>query len=148
MNLEQEKFNEPAKVFLYHPGQKYPNGTPATKAHWLPKYNGKIRLEFNHIVAEEYFDDTKTESTTQQLRKFWNTMFNHEIQPNMELFPGKNCDRSWVYSGKVDKKMQTFAIRFKSAEVAQRFKFLFDDIRDMKRDVARMRKMKRVQSTN
>merc|ERR1711920_1176677 len=50
------------------------------------------------------------------------SILNHEIQSSMNLKPAFNCERAWIYRLKADDGSETtFALRFKTKELAQEF---------------------------
>ena len=76
-------------------------------------------------------------------------VFSHEIKSNLELKSTKNCNRSWLYTvrDRKDRKERTFALRFETAEAAKRFRFDVEGLKENKREVENLRKMKRLVST-
>merc|ERR1711884_79885 len=55
-------------------------------------------------------------------------ILDHEIQSSMILKPAFNCNRSWLYRfSSSDASEITYALRFKTVEVANNFQHLFND---------------------
>ena len=133
-------FQEPAKVFLFKKGIRYPDGRKIQNASWQPAFYGDIKIEFNHIIGIT----TKAENILQNTE-----VFSHEIKSNLELKSTKNCNRSWLYTvrDRKDRKERTFALRFETAEAAKRFRFDVEGLKENKREVENLRKMKRLVST-
>merc|ERR1711920_1196157 len=54
------------------------------------------------------------------------SILNHEIQSSMNLKPAFNCERAWIYRLKADDGSETtYALRFKTKELAQEFQGSF-----------------------
>ncbi|EFC43528.1 predicted protein [Naegleria gruberi] len=57
---------------------------------------------------------------------------NHTIFPEIKLSPNVGSDKAWVYTSPADfadneQKVETFAIRFQTSEIAQEFKTKFEE---------------------
>lgn len=55
--IQHQIFNYPGKIFQFIPGKRYPDGRRVTHSEWVPKYHGMIKVDFNHIIAVEDFDN-------------------------------------------------------------------------------------------
>ena len=64
---------------------------------------------------------------------------NHIVHPDVELKLNAGSDTSWTwrcvdYAGEAPEP-QTFAIRFKDADIAQAFKTKFDEVRNINKEI-------------
>ena len=94
-----------------------------TKSKWVEKHYGNVNISDNKLSTA---DD--------------NSILNHGIQSSMDLKPGFGCERTWLYRLKGDDgaetdrfgfRYTTFALRFKTKDLAQEFQtsFITDQVR-------------------
>merc|ERR1712173_582142 len=103
-----EDFCKPARVFEWVKGNKK-DGEAKTKSKWVEKHYGNVNLSGNKLSTS---DDA--------------SILNHEIQSSMNLKPAFNCERAWIYRLKADDGSETtYALRFKTKELAQEFQGRF-----------------------
>merc|ERR1712108_17124 len=104
-----EDFCKPARVFEWVKGNKK-DGEAKTKSKWVEKHYGNVNLSGNKLSTS---DDA--------------SILNHPIQSSMNLKPAFNCERAWIYRLKVSNDSEiTYALRFKTKELAQEFQILFN----------------------
>merc|ERR1712173_342754 len=103
-----EDFCKPARVFEWVKGNKK-DGEAKTKSKWVEKHYGNVNLSGNKLSTS---DDA--------------SILNHEIQSSMNLKPAFNCERAWIYRLKAeDGSETTYALRFKTKDLAQEFQSNF-----------------------
>merc|ERR1711979_160536 len=102
-------FKETARLFEWKKGDK--SGPEKIKSKWVEQYYGPIELDMEKLTI--CAADNKD-------------VLNHEVQSSMNLKPAFNCERAWIYRLKADDGSETtYALRFKTKELAQEFQTNF-----------------------
>merc|ERR1711979_120115 len=102
-------FKETARLFEWKKGDK--SGPEKIKSKWVEQYYGPIELDMEKLTI--CAADNKD-------------VLNHEVQSSMNLKPAFNCERAWIYRLKADDGSETtYALRFKTKELAQEFQGSF-----------------------
>lgn len=99
----------------------------AESTSWKERGRGDVKLLQNK--------DNKSVRILLRQEKTLKLCMNHKVHPDLELVPNAGSDRSWTwrtvdYSSDEAEK-QTFALRFKDAEIAQQFKAKYDECRQI-----------------
>ena len=101
-------FCRPARVFEWFKGNRK-DGEAKTKSKWVEKHYGAVNISNNQLSTAD-----------------GKSVPNHRIQPLMNLKQAFNSERSWMYRLKGDDGAETtFAIRFKTKELAEEFQTRF-----------------------
>ena len=107
-------FNEIGRIFTWVKGDK----TKETRSKWDETYYGAIDLTEDVIKAVEKPD-----------------ALNHPMVNSLRLKPAFNSDRAWIYRFTPEGGSEiTYAIRFKTADVANKFKSEFERVVQIKQD--------------